>query len=236
MKKFGETPWTAEQTETMTRLWNSGLSASLIAPQVGFSRGAVLGKLNRLGLLNRRPTTMPTVRTSRLWPEENVALLRRLYAEGEPFEKIALACGVSKASVRNKAQNLGLRRRAIRTRWTDERVDQLRRLWIEGKTAAEAARALALPVGPVKNKIQLLRLRLPIRPKEPKPPRKTMRWTDEKVAKLRRLWLKGKTAKEVALALGATTYAVQQRIHILKLVRRRPRVARQGLREARLSP
>jgi len=147
MKKIGETPWTAEQTETMTRLWNSGLSASLIAPQVGFSRGAVLGKLHRLGLLNRRPTTMPTVRTSRLWPEENVAPLRRLYAEGESYETIALACGVSKASVRNKAQNLGLRRRAIRTRWTDERVDQLRRLWIEGKTAAEAARALALPVG-----------------------------------------------------------------------------------------
>ena len=93
----GGTTWTAEQTATLTRLWNSGLSASLIAPQVGFSRGAVLGKLHRLGLLNRRPTTMPTVRTSRLWPEENVALLRRLYAEGESYETIALACGVSKA-------------------------------------------------------------------------------------------------------------------------------------------
>jgi len=223
----GGTTWTAEQTATLTRLWNSGLSASLIAPQVGFSRGAVLGKLHRLGLLNRRPTTMPTVRSSRLWPEENVALLRRLYAEGESYETIALACGVSKASVRNKAQNLGLRRRAIRTRWTDERVDQLRRLRMEGKTVGEVARALALPVGPVRNKIYDLRLRLPIRPKEP--PRKTMRWTDEKVAKLRRLWLKGKTAKEVAFALGASTYAVQQQIH---------RTFRPGriLREARASP
>ena len=153
----GGTTWTAEQTATLTRLWNSGLSASLIAPQVGFSRGAVLGKLHRLGLLNRRPTTMPTVRTSRLWPEENVALLRRLYAEGESYETIALACGVSKVSVRNKAQNLGLRRRAIRTRWTDERVDQLRRLRMEGKTVGEVARALALPIGPVRNKIYDLR-------------------------------------------------------------------------------
>ena len=135
----GGTTWTAEQTATLTRLWNSGLSASLIARQVGFSRGAVLGKLHRLGLLNRRPTTMPTVRTSRLWPEENVALLRRLYAEGKSYETIALACGVSKASVRNKAQNLGLRRRAIRTRWTDERVDQLRRLRMGGCACARAA-------------------------------------------------------------------------------------------------
>ena len=42
--------WTDEQIATLKKLHFDGLSASLIGQEIGVSRGAVLGKLFRLGL------------------------------------------------------------------------------------------------------------------------------------------------------------------------------------------
>lgn len=47
--------WTYPYIEELKRLWNEGLSASMIAQRLGnmgatFSRSAVLGKVNRLGM------------------------------------------------------------------------------------------------------------------------------------------------------------------------------------------
>jgi GcrA cell cycle regulator len=45
--------WTAEHCEELKRLWVAGMSATGIATELGLTRGAVLGKLSRLGLLRR---------------------------------------------------------------------------------------------------------------------------------------------------------------------------------------
>jgi GcrA cell cycle regulator len=44
--------WTAEAAETVSALWKSGLTASLIADELGRTRNSVIGKLHRMGLSN----------------------------------------------------------------------------------------------------------------------------------------------------------------------------------------
>ncbi len=55
--------WTPDRIETLTRLWNDGLAASVIAKRLGeVTRNAVIGKVHRLGLPGRATTS----RTPRL--------------------------------------------------------------------------------------------------------------------------------------------------------------------------
>ena len=43
--------WTDDRVATLTKLWNDGLSASIIAQRIGeVTRNAVIGKVHRLGL------------------------------------------------------------------------------------------------------------------------------------------------------------------------------------------
>ena len=52
--------WTPERIETLSRLWNDGLSASQIAGKLGeVTRNAVIGKVHRLGLPLRGKTGRP---------------------------------------------------------------------------------------------------------------------------------------------------------------------------------
>jgi hypothetical protein len=213
MKKIGETTWTAEQTEALTRLWNSGLTAALIAPQVDFSRGAVLGKLSRLGLLKTRKTTMrPGARL--LWPDEKVEELRRLCAKRSSLKEIAAVLEVSVDVARRKIRSLGLicvraRARARPVVWTDEKTALLRRLRDEGESLAKIAAACGVNETSVSGKVRSLGL--PVR----RYARPTI-WTDEKVGHLRRLRMEGKTVEEAALALGVTPDAVRTKTRGLK--------------------
>ena len=107
--RIGETSWTDEQTQTLTRLWNSGLSATLIAPQIGVTRSAALGKLKRLGLLGNRRLLRPRKPRERsVWTDETARKLRRLWEEGESTSDIAFALGVSPGAIRYKSSSLGL--------------------------------------------------------------------------------------------------------------------------------
>ena len=45
--------WTEEQVARLTELWNDGVSAGLIAKQMGLGKNAVLGKAHRLELTGR---------------------------------------------------------------------------------------------------------------------------------------------------------------------------------------
>ncbi len=44
------TTWTEERTALLTRLWKEGRSAAVVAAEMGVSRNAVIGKVDRLGL------------------------------------------------------------------------------------------------------------------------------------------------------------------------------------------
>src|SRR3569623_2318837 len=61
--------WTDDRVEQLKKLWESGLSASQIAAELGnITRNAVIGKVPRLGLSGRaksRSSAAPRPRTAR---------------------------------------------------------------------------------------------------------------------------------------------------------------------------
>ena len=42
--------WTEEETRTLKKLWGTGISARQIAVEIGRTRGAIIGRANRMGL------------------------------------------------------------------------------------------------------------------------------------------------------------------------------------------
>jgi DNA-binding CsgD family transcriptional regulator len=52
----GPSAWSPTDTATLRRLWRKGLTASLIADQLGVTKDAITSRANRLDLPSRRPT------------------------------------------------------------------------------------------------------------------------------------------------------------------------------------
>ncbi len=71
---FKSIPWDDALVETVTKLRNEGLSASQIASQVGLTRNAVIGKMNRIGVPS------PHHNRPRLTPEQKKQRDRARYA------------------------------------------------------------------------------------------------------------------------------------------------------------
>lgn len=66
--------WNDERVETLKKLWTEGLSASQIASRIGgVTRNAVIGKVHRLGLSGRAPTS----RTATARPRARILAPRR---------------------------------------------------------------------------------------------------------------------------------------------------------------
>jgi GcrA cell cycle regulator len=66
--------WNDERVESLKKLWAEGLSASQIASRIGgVTRNAVIGKVHRLGLSGRAPTS----RTATARPRPRIAAQRR---------------------------------------------------------------------------------------------------------------------------------------------------------------
>jgi GcrA cell cycle regulator len=59
MRRYATSPWTDERIELVRTLWSQGVSAQRIARELGagISRGAVLGKIHRLGIVEMSPNS-----------------------------------------------------------------------------------------------------------------------------------------------------------------------------------
>jgi GcrA cell cycle regulator len=85
--------WTAERLELLKSRFEAGLSCRQIADDIGVSRNAVIGKLNRLNLTRednseaRRPAQKDGAkgRRRRSVPRDQYQILKALYAEAEPI-------------------------------------------------------------------------------------------------------------------------------------------------------
>ena len=68
--------WTDDRVQTLTHRWQDGYSASIIGAELGFSRNAIIGKVQRLTLasrktvVSRRPPRSPAPRASNPNPAE----------------------------------------------------------------------------------------------------------------------------------------------------------------------
>jgi GcrA cell cycle regulator len=77
------------------------------------------------------------------WDAAQDARLTELWTAATVLGVIALRLGRTSSAVANRANRLGLARRADPVRgWTDERVEQVRVMWQAGKSASEIAKQL----------------------------------------------------------------------------------------------
>ena len=87
------TTWTPERVDTVTRLWNEGLTTAEIGRAVGMSKNAVVGKVHRIGLQKR---TSPIARKQK--PTDVIKLEDLKYGmcswpEGDPGTDAFQFCG-----------------------------------------------------------------------------------------------------------------------------------------------
>lgn len=85
--------WTPDRVEQLTKLWETGLSASEIGRRLGITKNSVVGKARRMDLAMRRAPAAPKL------PSPNVVTLERLgssmcsWPEGEPGTPEFRFCG-----------------------------------------------------------------------------------------------------------------------------------------------
>lgn len=73
------------------------------------------------------------------WSDERVAVLKRLFYEGQNKVQMAKAMNTTRDAVSKKMSRLGLNRSIEFQVWTDERVEELKRLFDEKLSASETA-------------------------------------------------------------------------------------------------
>jgi GcrA cell cycle regulator len=110
--------WTPERTAALIALWNEDLSTSEIGRRLGITKNAVIGKVHRLGLQQRRPSpkarieVLDVLRLDRLrpgmcsWPigepnEPNFHFCGEPIVEGKPY--CASHCAKAYVKVRDRA-------------------------------------------------------------------------------------------------------------------------------------
>src|SRR5207248_8365901 len=76
--------WTDERVEQLKKLWESGLSASQIAAELGnITRNAVIGKVHRLGLSGRAKSPSSSVpRQRKARPSQQMVRISRPVSRG----------------------------------------------------------------------------------------------------------------------------------------------------------
>jgi hypothetical protein len=147
------------------------------------------------------------------WSDQELAELRALYPS-RTSHALALHFGRSWTSILHKAQKLGLRKPANRTRkdrpWSDLEIKLVRDLHSDPDTPLEeiAAQLIGRSLGAVQRMAHILGLR------------RLNPWTEEQIALLRQLWPE-KTPSELAGMLKRSWRAIKHKARSLGL-RRRP--------------
>jgi GcrA cell cycle regulator len=85
--------WTAERTAALIALWNEELSTSEIGCRLGITKNAVIGKVHRLGLKQRRPSPKPKPEPVQVLRLEALRAGMCSWPIGEPGEESFHFCG-----------------------------------------------------------------------------------------------------------------------------------------------
>jgi len=141
--------WTPERDEELRRHAAAGLSAGKIAVLLRTTRGAILGRSNRLRV------SLGMMRS--FWTPERDEELRRHAAAGLSASKIAVLLHTTQAAVRGRSKKLRVSLGMMRSFWTPERDKELRRHAAAGLSASKIAVLLHTTRGAVLGRSNRLR-------------------------------------------------------------------------------
>src|SRR5574338_391894 len=110
--------WTAEQDEELRALWTRGLSASQIGARFGRSKNAVIGRINRLGGIERRKSPIKTFSPAQ-FPYAQVETLLR---NGWPVMRVAAQFRVDHNRVRLIRDSIGVAPYTVQKREAEKKV------------------------------------------------------------------------------------------------------------------
>lgn len=85
--------WTPERIAALIALWNESLSTSEIGNRLGITKNAVIGKVHRLGLPQRRPTQKPEPVAANVIKLEALSANMCSWPLGNPGEVTFHFCG-----------------------------------------------------------------------------------------------------------------------------------------------
>jgi GcrA cell cycle regulator len=89
--------WSSERVEQLKRCFQAGLTCSQIAREIGVTRNAVIGKMNRMGLSRprdllsaqlRRAAKLAHPKKERSWKRVSVLIQRKLLREAYPEARV----------------------------------------------------------------------------------------------------------------------------------------------------
>lgn len=100
-----QTTFWADNVERLSTMWLDGCQLGEISKALGVSRGAIAGKLSRLGLLkSEKRQAAPTT-----WTDERDENLKSMRADGRTMREMATELDVSRAAVSSRLGRVGLR-------------------------------------------------------------------------------------------------------------------------------
>ncbi|MCW5700510.1 MAG: global cell cycle regulator GcrA-like protein [Rhodospirillales bacterium] len=85
--------WTPERTAALIALWNEQLSTAEIGRRLGITKNAVIGKVHRLGLQQRRPSPKPKTEPINVLRLEGLRPNMCSWPIGHPGEETFHFCG-----------------------------------------------------------------------------------------------------------------------------------------------
>lgn len=101
--------WTDERVATLRTMRENGARVRDITAALGCTKGAVIGKMDRLGL--------STKAVPRFWTPERDEVVRRMHADGALFADIGDALGVTWRAIARRTEKLRLPKRGHVFHW-----------------------------------------------------------------------------------------------------------------------
>jgi hypothetical protein len=200
--------WSEEKVQQAVKLFQSGFTATEIAPRFGVSRSSICGLLWRHGAKRgAKPVRREPVRKSRYDWSTLDPQITAAYEEGLSAPAIGKRIGVSLDATHRRLAILGLPLSKA-PNWSDEEKSLLKTWVLAGVPHKEIAERLNRPYYSVKQKIGVLGLAKPIK-----------RFPAEEDAYIVKAYTALALTEDIATALGRSVGVIRQRILHLGLRR-----------------
>jgi hypothetical protein len=192
--------WTTRAINIAKRMWLADDHARAIAMAIGVTENAVWKKAKKEGWPRRGPPPPPR---RPIWAPDTSETARRMWLAGDTVPDIAMAIGISRNAVSEKAKKEGWPRRPSprSSIWTSETSETAKQMWLAGETAHAIAKAIGASRNAVLGKAW--REGWPHQVKSP--------WTPGAIETAKHMWFVGDTASTIAKVIGIKKKTVQTR-------------------------